>query len=154
MENSRVHVPMARAAAALAVAVAMTACSSSLLGPPDTVTLELQVSSGVKFLSQNAVPYAVMEALHEGPVILDEVGCLRLGARDGHTVIWPWGFTAQVAAEEVLIRNRDGVLVGRIGESFRLGGGVGEELLDSLGFSQDDRNTAASACPGTYWIVQ
>jgi hypothetical protein len=142
------------AAAALSVAVAMTACSSSLIGPLDEISLRIQSIGGVEFMTQNVVSFEAMDALYEGPVILDEAGCLRLGDAEGSTVIWPWGFTAQVAAEEVKIRDREGAVAGLIGESFSLGGGVVQELLDSLGFTQEDRELAAGACPGDYWIVQ
>jgi len=105
-------------------------------------------------MTQNVVPFEAMEALYEGSVVLDEAGCLRLGDAEGSTVIWPWGFTAQVAAEEVTIRDREGAVAGLIGEAFSLGGGVVPELLDSLGFTQEDRDLAAAACAGDYWIVQ
>jgi len=153
MHNSAGMRSVARAGMASAMSLAVAACSSSVIGPPDNATFQIQSTAGVLFMTQNVVQDFVMDALFQGPVIVDDDGCLRLEDPERPTVVWPWGFTAQITDAEISIRDQEGTEVGQVGESFALGGGIVPELLDSLGFSQEDRDLATNACPGSYWIV-
>lgn len=147
-----------RAGAWLALAaVAAGACSS----PTDSGavqlleadTIEARVGSGIVFIAMRVVPTGHMEALSETPVLVDAQGCLRLGSPDGHTVVWPLGWTFDAAGDEIRILDDDGALVGQVGEEFRMGGGEVTSLPDHMGFTDADRELAEAHCPGRYWIV-
>jgi hypothetical protein len=106
--------------------------------------------TGLLFLTQNVVPDAFMDALFEGRVVADRAGCLRLESPDAHTVVWPKGFGL---GGDLRVRSDRGAEVGRIGGSFRLGGGEVPSLHDGVPLSEADRVRAESRCPGRFWIV-
>lgn len=146
--NSRSH----RFAAALVAALAIVGCAPSAdEGPVSFV----RTGNGQEtvFLTQNVVPVAVMDALFEGRVVRDEAGCLRLDSADPATVVWPKGFTLEVAGESLRVREAAGGVLGRIGEAFRLGGGEVPSLHPGIGMSNADRARAENTCPGRFWIV-
>lgn len=142
-----------RVVAAAWVAVAAVGCSDPATAPLGDDGLRAHDQAGVTLLTQNVVQDVVMEALFQGRVVADDAGCLRLDSPDHHTVVWPQGYTAQGVFGNVWIRDSDGAVVGRVGESFSLGGGEVTELSDAMGFSQADRDLAEDLCPGRYWIV-
>ena len=145
-----------RIAAALGtVAVTLTAACSSdpPTGPELEAGIQVHEDAGVVFLTQNVIPEAIMGALFEGRVLLDDEECLRLDYPDAHTAIWPLGYQVVVEGEEIRVLDRDGEHVGTVGGEFALPGGEVTELSDAMGFDQDDRDLAASRCPGRYWIV-
>jgi len=130
------------------VAVLLGACSSSDADPFDAV--HFQQLTGVIFVAQNVVPVAVMEALFEGRVIPDAAGCLRFDSPDPATVVWPKGFSISESAGMMIVRNDAGRQIGRIGGTFRLGGG---EVSSVQQVSAEDRERLETSCPGRYWIV-
>lgn len=139
-------------AAALIAAFAIAACAPS--GDEGPVSF-VRTGNGQEtvFLTQNVVPVAVMDALFEGRVVRDEAGCLRLDSPDPATVVWPKGFTLEVAGETLRVRDAAGGVLGRIGEAFRLGGGEVPSLHPGIGMSEADRARAENTCPGRFWIV-
>jgi hypothetical protein len=146
--NSRQH----RSAAVLVAAFAIAGCAPSAdEGPVSFV----RTGNGQEtvFLTQNVVPVAVMTALFDGRVVRDEAGCLRFDSPDPATVVWPKGFTLEVAGEILRVRDAAGAVLGRIGEGFRLGGGEVPSLHPGVGMSNADRARAESTCPGRFWIV-
>lgn len=107
------------------------------------------------FLTQDAVPAATMDALFHGTVSMDEEGCLRLATEGDYavTAVWPHGYGVEREDGAVIITDADGHTVGELGGSFSLAGGQVDQLLESLGFTDADRELAAARCPGKYWIV-
>ena len=134
-----------------ATAVLAAACSS----PEDVLSfdpLNFQEQTGIVFVRQNETPTAVMEALFEGRVIADAAGCLRFDSPDPATVVWPKGFTMVRSGNEMLVRGPAGRAIGRVGGTFRLGGGE-VSSLEGAAMSAADQQRAATHCPGRYWIV-
>lgn len=115
--------------------------------------IEARIEAEVVFLSMRTNPAAHMDALFVGAVVVDEGGCLRLDSPDRHTVVWPVGYGLTTAGGTIRILDAQGDLVGRVGESFRLGGGEVTSLRDAMGFTAADRALATTHCPGRYWIV-
>jgi hypothetical protein len=130
-------------------AVAFTACSA-LESDPSALSLN---RGEPLFITQNVIPNAVMDALFQGRIVADEAGCLRLQPGDRVTVVWPRGFTLERVSGTFLVRDADGRAVGRIGDTFRLGGGEVPYLHQGIGLSAADRQLATSRCPGLFWIV-
>lgn len=137
---------------ACAVALALAACGEAKQAGP---TFELsQNGLSTVFIVQGAPATAVMDALFQGRVTLDAQGCLRLeNVGDRHTVVWPHGFTIQERGGELFVKDAAGKDVGRVGGSFRFGGGETPILHDGLNLSDESRRQAESRCPGRYWIV-
>jgi hypothetical protein len=135
---------------ALLLAFSIAACSVFETKDPAAVRLN---EGGILFLTQNLAPNAVMEALFQGRIVADEAGCLRLQPGDRVTVIWPKGFTLERVSGAFLVRDAGGRAVGRIGDTFRLGGGEVPYLHQGIGLSAADRERAMSRCPGIFWIV-
>ncbi len=122
------------------------ACSSSspvLVGPEEPVL----------FLAQKSQPNAVMEALFQGPVNLDQAGCFRMGDAAGPTVIWPFGSRLVREKTGLVVVDRTGDELVRIGSNARIGGGNIPDLgaLDVL--TEPFLEAALRRCPGSYWIV-
>ena len=140
--------------AVTALALLVLACSP----PPgdgggDTALLGLSDAAEIRFFTQSEVPEVVMDALFEGRVVADERGCLRLDGPDAHTVIWPKGWALATAEDARVVRDAAGREVGRIGGTFRLGGGEVPFLHEGIPVDAADREEAEEACPGRYWIV-
>lgn len=131
----------------------LAACSEA--SPTEFTSPNLAVSSanGVRFITQNVVPAATMDALFQGPLLLDDRGCIRLDSEDDATVVWPHGFTAERTVEGFFVRDAEGALFGRVGEELSLAGGEVATLHEEMGFTEDDRSLATEHCPGRYWIV-
>lgn len=124
--------------AALAAAFLLAACDGAI------TNLEIRGGSGeVLFLTQGAPATFVMDALFEGRVVVDDAGCVRLDGPDPATVVWPYRFTL----EGNTVHAADGRIVGRLGGSFRLGGGEVPTLAGG------DWQSALDRCPGRFWIV-
>ncbi|MCH2506600.1 MAG: hypothetical protein MK125_13760 [Dehalococcoidia bacterium] len=82
-------------------------------------------------------------------LVLDE-GCLRMGSADGHLIVWPPGFSLATEDDGVQILNKTGLIVARVGEKVRMGGGqvrsfrhTGDYVLRHL----------PPSCPEPYWGV-
>lgn len=143
--------PLRRRVTIAATAVLAAACSS----PEDVLSfdpLDFQEQTGIVFIRQNETPTAVMEALFEGRVIADAAGCLRFDSPDPATVVWPKDFTMVRSGSEMLVRDPVGREIGRVGGTFRLGGGE-VSSLQGAAMSAADRQRADTRCPGRYWIV-
>ena len=104
------------------------------------------------FLTQTAAPDATMTALFTGRIDADAAGCLRLSS-SGETVIWPKGFTSVIRDDDVLVLDADGRVVGQLGGTFRLGGGVVPSLHAGIPVAPADLLRASTSCPGEYWVV-
>lgn len=109
--------------------------------------------SDVVFLVQEVAPNAIMDALYVGEVSVDDAGCLRLAAPDYHTVVWPLGFTLEESGDALRVLDGAGAEAGRIGGTFRLGGGEVVVLHEGVGLSAAARANATALCPGRFWIV-
>lgn len=108
---------------------------------------------GLVFLALDVETVDVMQALFSGRIVADDAGCLRFDSSEPATVIWPKGFSLGTSIEGVIVRNSSGVEIGRIGDSFRIGGGF-VPSLDGIGLiSEQTRQLAYARCPGQYWIV-
>ena len=92
-------------------------------------------------------------ALVLGATFVGAAGCLRLSGDDPSTVVWPVGFSVKSDAADLAILDKSGRLVGRVGGSFRLGGGHVPQLHDGIPMSAADRDLAHAQCPGRFWIV-
>lgn len=115
--------------------------------------IEARIEPEVVFLRMRTNPTVTMDALFVGAVVVDDNGCLRLDSPDRHTVVWPRGYDFTTAGGTIRILDAQGDVVGRVGESFRLGGGEVTSLRDEMGFTAADRALAATHCPGRYWIA-
>lgn len=134
---------------ALVLALGASACDSLPLGGPDLSTGD---EAQALFFTQEAPQDVVMQALFQGRVSLDAEGCLRaesLGEQP--TVIWPAGYVLEAHGGGLRVKNGDGDVIGRVGGSFRFGGGIGN--LDYAGISEAERQLAAARCPGDIWIA-
>lgn len=140
----------------LIAGLAATACSSDPVETTVEPSFQVQFPSATDaalVMTQNVVPSEAMDAWFEGLVVADDTGCIRLEDGEGPTVVWPRDYMGEVAAEGFAILDANGTEVGKIGESFGVGGGEVPELLATLGFSEADRELAEELCPGNYWIV-
>lgn len=133
----------------LMAAFLTAACSSDPVEPGSDYVFQF-LDEDVVVIARSAPVDFGHDALFEGPVIADDTGCLRWDDEEGPTVVWPFGFTGEATTEGISILDADGTEVGRVGESFSLGGGIAPELLRA---SQEDRDLAAELCPGDYLIV-
>ncbi|HEU4558727.1 MAG TPA: hypothetical protein VFS20_12795 [Longimicrobium sp.] len=137
-----------RALPACLVALTLAACEAKNRSP----TLS-QTDLPAVFIVQGAPATAVMDALFQGRVTLDAQGCLRLeNTGDQHTVVWPHGFTLEERGGALFVKDAAGREVGRVGGSFRFGGGETPVLHQGV-VSEESRKLAESRCPGRYWIV-
>jgi hypothetical protein len=141
---------ISRALSACAMALALAACGGAEgLGPSFS-----RNDPPALFFVQGAPATSVMDALFQGRVARDAVGCLRLENQgDRHTVVWPHGFTIAERDGELFVKDAAGREVGQIGGSFRFGGGETPALHAGLNLSDESRQLAESRCPGRYWIV-
>lgn len=143
--------PMHRGAAIALLIFTAAGCSSSEDAFPFD-PLQFQEQTGIVFVTQNVVAEVVMDALFQGRVITDAAGCLRLDSPDPATVVWPKGFTMTESGGTLRVRDAAGREIGHIGGSFRLGGGE-VQSLEGMSMTAEERQRAATHCPGRYWIV-
>lgn len=129
----------------------LAGCSESVSGPAD-LTLISSVDDAY-FIRQLEKPGAVMEALFQGRVVKDRNGCLRLQPPTAATVIWPFGSTLEVRSEGEWVVGADGRDIGKIGSSFRFGGGVVPIPHGGIGFHEPRITEIRTRCPGRFWIV-
>jgi hypothetical protein len=107
----------------------------------------------VIFLAQTVQPDAVMEALFDGVVEVDQAGCVRLVSSEPATVVWPKDFSVAESAGQRVVRDASGRTIGRLGGNFRFGGGYVNELHSGIPLASADRQRAVASCPGNFWIV-
>lgn len=108
---------------------------------------------GTVFLAQTVPPREVMEALYVGKINRDDQGCLRVESEGGAVVVWPYGFRLDARDGGTYVRDAQGRRIGRIGGSFRMGGGFAGSI-SHIPLSDADRALAESRCPSAdYWIV-
>lgn len=104
------------------------------------------------FLVQVVRPGIGMDALFEGVVTVDAAGCYRLG--DSRvTMVWPFGYRMIDTIEGPAVADGTGGEVGRIGSSFRFGGGILSAIPEGLIGSPQRRRDAMARCPGEFWIA-
>lgn len=97
-----------------------------------------------------------MMALTEGRLTLDGEGCLRIETPGYAPVpVWPADFGLDTGDDGVRVLDREGRLVGRVGQKISLGGGgipkgtlEGNDLLDKRTLDE-----LLERCPGGYWLV-
>ena len=134
------------------LALALAACASGETDPT-ALRSDLDVEATL-FLAQTRPADAVMDALFVGVIERDAQGCLRLaGEGDRPTAVWPYRFTLAAQGAGVVVRDPGGREVGRIGGSFRLGGGEVSALHEGIPLPAGQRERAAERCPGRFWIV-
>lgn len=153
IEPLRILFEPVRVFAVTAVLVAAACSSAGTTGVDPDPSFEVEERDGVVFMTQNVVPEAMMDALYMGRVFLAEDGCLRLETAETASPVWPQGYDFSVSDGRIRVLDRDGEVVGTVGEEFHLPGGLVPELSDAMGFDQADRDLAESRCPGDYWIV-
>ena len=127
-------------------------------GPELVIADFLRVShyeSGLLFIQRNEPAEMAMDALYEGPVTVDEAGCLRADPDAGTPVaiVWPFGFDVRFDGDAIRVVDRDGEVFGTVGSDFALAGGLVDALHDGLGFTAADRALAEDRCPGKFWVV-
>jgi hypothetical protein len=134
---------------AATAALALAACSGADGRGPGAAGGE---KSMPVFLVQREPQGAVMEALYQGKVVRDAQGCLRIEGADPATVVWPYGFTLEERGADLQVKDAAGRVLGRIGGTFKFGGG--HVPPGNYAFlPEPDRATAATRCPGDVWIV-
>ena len=141
-------------AAALVAITALAGCDGSSTDSAPEPVFTVTSHGPVVFFTQNRVPAVSMEALFTGTIRIDDDGCLSPGAGSEatHTFAWPKSYSLDTSGSAPVVRDDQGEPVGAVGEEFTFAGGVVEELLASMGFTDEDR-AAAAACPGRIWIV-
>jgi len=107
----------------------------------------------VIFLALSEPPNAHMDALFNGTVTIDAAGCIRLQNAERSTVVWPYGFTLDDSDDQLRVRDASGRVLGRVGGTFRFGGGHVPELHEGIDLTQAQRERARTSCPGDFWIV-
>ncbi len=94
----------------------------------------------------------VMEALLAGTLVVED-GCLRVaegGGDSSHLVIWQPDYFVNNKDGLIEILDREGAVIGRVGEQLRLGGGeirLTQTLLSQL------REPIPAGCAGPYWLM-
>ena len=127
------------------------ACTDEVTNSSDGALLSLD--GDTYFVRQVQEPDAVMEALFQGQVVEDKLGCLRLQGPSPSTVVWPFGSTLEPRSDGDWVLDAEGNELGRIGGVFRFGGGHVPFLHEGLGFSKAEVAGIQTRCPGRFWIV-
>lgn len=97
-----------------------------------------------------------MMALIRGELTLDENGCLRIvGSGYDSVPVWPADFGIDAPEGGVRVLDKNGQVVGEVGEKIELGGGEipkgvlgGNDLME-----KHDVRELLERCPGDYWLV-
>jgi len=131
--------------------VVLAGCGESATGPEAFAPVTWV--DGTLFLAQPRVPNAFMEALFQGAILRDDVGCLRLQRPSRATVIWPHGSYLEEREGEDWVVTESGPTIGPVGSTFRLGGGEVPMLNEAMGFSRAEMRIIEVRCPGRYWVV-
>ncbi|HST62750.1 MAG TPA: hypothetical protein VLK84_28855 [Longimicrobium sp.] len=106
----------------------------------------------ILFLVQGAPQAESMEALYEGRIAPNPQGCIQTEGPSPATIVWPHGFTLEDRGGELEVKDATGRITGRIGGSFRFGGG--QVPSNNYAFLPEPARTKAAArCPGDVWIV-
>ena len=134
----------------LALAAAAGGCRNSAT-EPGALSSVLAVNE-IRFVTRTQEPAAYFDALALGIIAPDSSGCLRIADAGGPSVIWPRGYRLELGARGAEIIDFAGRPVGRLGTSFRLGGGE-LSTLDHVALSEADREVLQAKCPGLYWIA-
>lgn len=128
------------------------ACGGDL-GPEPNLTGN-ENPDGVVFLAQSQPPAVHMQALYQGLVTRDAEGCLRVQGHEGRagaTVVWPYGSRLEARGGALLVKDASGREMGRIGGTFKMGGGYSSDRAASL--TDADRALARQRCVGEFWIA-
>ena len=117
------------------------------------VNLPTGPDAGVLLLVLRVPATDVPDAVYQGRVSIDQVGCLRLDPPERSTVVWPHGSGLVRDKTAVSVVDRSGKTLVRVGDIVRFGGGHVPDL-EALDIVPEDLAAAASArCPGDFWIV-
>jgi hypothetical protein len=129
-------------------AVAAAGCTSN-----DPTGAGARDLDDVIFLALSEPPNAHMDALFNGTVTIDDAGCIRLQNVERSTVVWPYGFTLDDGDDQLRVRDASGKVLGRVGGTFRFGGGHVPELHEGIDLPPALRERARTSCPGDFWVV-
>ena len=136
----------------------LTAADASLPGTVCVVPVgpyaqapALDVPAGLAFPRQDPPEgmFAEMMALLIGRLV-EEDGCLRVGADEGSgvLVIWPYDHTVTLEADgKIAIRDGSGAVVARVGDLVRMGGG------ESPSIRSETVRAGLGTCEGPYWFA-
>ena len=125
-----------------------------LTGCPGPTEVDTGPDEDVLFLVRRSLPDTGMEALYEGRVEIDQAGCLRLaGDPDRHTVVWPFGSRLARDKVSLVVLDREGREVLRVGHLTRLGGGEVPDVPGTEVLTPEMAEAARIRCPGRFWIV-
>lgn len=117
----------------------------------------LPEGNSLGFPIQPAGDGSMMEALAEGPLSLVD-RCLRIGLADspgdGFLVLWPASVSLLVAQNGVIeVLDSQGWVVGRVGETIRLGGGAVEDPAGIVFWDERIPGMPIEGCHGPYWVA-
>lgn len=109
------------------------------------------------FPSQPESSGANMEALLEGHLVLKE-GCLR-AVTSGYDeasflILWPKEATLIISKANIIeVHDENDRVVGRLGESIRIGGGAMESESSMDLWEKQINGLPIEGCPGPYWVA-
>ena len=113
----------------------------SSLGPSEPTAISIPGSTLFFPRSRTRIEAVLHLAEAEGELVLDG-NCLRIGGEDGHTIVWPPGFTPHIEDGVIEVRNGGGKTIARVGDYLVLGG---REAGEARG------NDKSIPCTGTFW---
>ena len=97
------------------------------------------------FPVQKEVQTIGMTALLSGELVLNE-GYPRVY---DILILWPYGYTVEIEAENIWVLNEEGIRVVKVGDTVRMGGG---EVSDKFA-EEKIGHTLPEGCAGPYWLV-
>ena len=121
-------------------------CLIILTHPNNSKSLFKSSFSVPFFPVQKTPAKASMQALLSGPLKLEDK-CLKV---EENLIVWPYGFSMQTKGTRINILNKNGNIVGSVGDTIKLSGGQvtaqgsNSEMLSQ--FVNDD-------CKGPLWIT-
>ena len=141
---------MKRSLLVCSLALAAAACNSDTGSGPSFTSGE--DPSATVFVSLDAALDLYPDALYQGRVVRDEQGCLRTEGPGQYTVVWPYGYQLVERGGKLHVQDAQGNDVGKIGGSFKFGGGE-MQTIDHLPISTQKRERAVGSCPGRFWLA-
>ena len=123
------HLRRLSAALPLAGLILLAACADSP-GPMGGGSISPSPLTGTDlFFATHPQGPALMQALFQGPLVVQE-GCVLMGSPGNYSLpIWPEGFTAERdQSGRLVVRDADGATIAIEGEVFEMGGGYRVEF--------------------------
>lgn len=127
-------------------------------GAREVVISPSQTRSTVFFPRQTLASVDSMTSQIRGKLTLDEEGCLHVEEPKYNidsVPVWPADFEVDTSQDRVRILNKDGRVVGEVGQRVKLGGGqIPEEVLEGNDLiGKQALRELLERCPGGYWLV-